>query len=91
MVHLTSAAPLWLLATVLPLGLASAAAARISEGSMIQTWCQRLFLAFLGIVGVTTFVSLSWGQGSCMLSGFTLSTMAVMATVDFGFSQRTAP
>ena len=47
-------------------------------------------LACLAIVGVTTFVSLTWGQGSCMLSGFTLSTMAVTATIDFGLARQTS-
>lgn len=72
----------WYLAVILVVGLVSAAAARISEGSCFQTWCQRLFVLCLAIVGAMTFVSLGIGRDCCLMSGATLSVMAVTAVWD---------
>jgi hypothetical protein len=66
----------WYLAVVLVVGLASAVLARVSEGSCLQTWCQRLFVGCLALVGVATFASLGLGRDCWLMSGV-LSVAAV--------------
>jgi hypothetical protein len=72
----------WYLAVVLAAGLASAVLARVSEGSCLQTWCQRLFVACLAIVGAATFASLGLGRDCCLMCGATLAVMSVAAVWD---------
>lgn len=80
----------WYLAVVLVVSQASAWAARLSEGSRLQTLAQRLFFACLALVGASTMISLWWGPGCCVLSGFSLAGMAVVATWDLGSARRAA-
>ena len=63
-----------------PLAAARAAVlARVSEGSCLQTWCQRLFVTCLAVVGVATFASLGLGRDCCLMCGATLAVMSVAA------------
>ena len=72
------------LAIIQALGLASACLARIGEGSIRQTSCQRLFLGCMALVGVSTMFSMFVGPGACVASGATLAVMVLTATWDFG-------
>lgn len=90
MIQLSAPAALCYLSLILTLGPASAWLVRLSEGSAFQTSCHRLFLASLGLVGVATLISISWGWGYCLFSGSTLSLMAVFATWDIGAARASA-
>ncbi|HUY89744.1 MAG TPA: hypothetical protein VMV10_13490 [Pirellulales bacterium] len=72
------------LAIIQGIGLASACLARIGEGSIRQTSCQRLFLGCLALVGVSTMLAMLVGPGACVASGATLAVMVLTATWDFG-------
>jgi len=74
---------LYTLAIAQVVGLASAFLTRFSEGSHCQGWCQSIFLACLGIVGLATMASLQLNVGGWYLSGTTLALMVVAATCDF--------
>jgi len=70
------------------LGLLSAAAVRWSEGSSLEAVCRRVFLACLGLVGLSPLVAAEAGGGCWIGAGATLALMAVAATCDFGRSLR---
>jgi hypothetical protein len=72
------------LAVIQVIGLASACLARMGEGSIRQTSCQRLFLGCLALVGVSTMLAMHVGPGACIVSGATLAAMVLTATWDFG-------
>ena len=72
------------LAIVQVIGLASACLARIGEGSIRQTSCQRLFFGCMALVGVATVLAMHVGPGACVFSGATLAVMVLTATWDFG-------
>jgi hypothetical protein len=76
------------LAGIQIVGLASAAVARLSEGSSRQKSGQRLFLACLGLVGAATIVSVFMGPGCWLSSGTTFSLMVLGATCDFSYSRK---
>lgn len=70
------------------LGLVSAAAARLSEGSRCQRLSQRVFLGWLGVVGGSTILSLGLWPPCWLASGATFSVMVLTVTCDFGRSCR---
>lgn len=72
------------------LGLASAALARLSEGSRYQASGQRLFFASLGLVGLTIVAALLLGPGYWLTSGATFSLMVLTATCDFSHTGRSS-
>ncbi len=84
-----STALLWILGLVPLAGLASAWLTRVSEGSERQTWCQWLFVACLGAVGLETIISLELGIDLWFLSGTVLSLMVLAATCDVSRRQET--
>lgn len=57
--------------------------ARLSEGSRNQAPCQWLFLAFLGLMGMVTMLSVALGPRYWLVSGATLSVMVLAAIWDF--------
>lgn len=71
-----------LLFSIQLLGVVSAVLARLSERSALQSWCQGLFLASLGLMGLVTAASLSLGPGMTLASGATLAVMAVAAVCE---------
>ncbi|HJS09104.1 MAG TPA: hypothetical protein VJ809_15650 [Pirellulales bacterium] len=81
--HFDSTAILWCFGAVQALGLSSAWLARVSEGSLLQPWFQRLFLLSLLASGVATIVAPGFGGVYWLISSATLGTMVVMAVCDF--------
>jgi hypothetical protein len=73
----------WLLGFIQIAGLLSAWLARLSEGSRRQAWCQRLFVACLALVGLTTMLVVALGARHWVASGATLSAMILAAIWDF--------
>ena len=78
----------WLFGVVELLGLVSAWAARLSEGSQRQTLCQHLFFACMALVGTATLVSFGLGPACWLASAVTLAVMVLTVTCDFS---RTRP
>lgn len=76
------------LTAVQVLGLASAAVARLSEGSRCQAPGQCVFLVFLALIGGITVGTLLLGSGFWLASGGTLSLMVLGAVCDFRGSLR---
>ncbi len=72
----------WLMTAVPTLGLASALLARLTERSVLQTTCQRLFYVTLCGVGAATACSLWFSTPAGLLCGATLSVMAVTAVCE---------
>ncbi len=83
MITLETPALLWLLVIVVPIGLLSAWAARLSQGARYETSCQRFFLGCLILVGVATVASLGLEPGCWIISGATLSAMVLTVVCDF--------
>ncbi len=79
----------WLLGLAQVLGLTSACAARLAGGSRREV-CQRLFLAFLLLIGVATMVAVALGPRFWLTSGVTLALMVLTATGDLGRSGQAA-
>ncbi|NUQ62551.1 MAG: hypothetical protein HUU20_08685 [Pirellulales bacterium] len=73
---------------VLLVGLSSGLAARLSEGSRLQTAFQTAFLVCLATVGGTTISLLGSAPGAWLGAGATLSVMVLTATCDFSRSRR---
>jgi hypothetical protein len=85
-VHLGEA---WVyLGAMLVAGLGAAWLARLSEGSVLQTLCHRLFLGCLATVGAATVPALWFGRGCFLMTGTTLAIMAMAATFDGGLARR---
>ncbi len=81
----------WFLAGVQVIGLLSAWLARLSEGSCNQVWCQRLFVACLAIMGMTTMAFVAVGTRQWLASGTTMSVMVLAAVWDFRSHASTTP
>ena len=81
-------AGVWLLGSIQFLGFSSAVAARLSERSRHQIFCQWLFLASLLLVGGATMITFEQGPTPFLISAATLSIMVLMAVVDFSRSRR---
>jgi hypothetical protein len=78
----------FLLGAVQVLGLMSAVAVRLGEGSAWQLATQRLFFLCLALVGIETMAALVEGQvGYWLPSAGTLSVMVIAATCDFSRTQ----
>ena len=83
MAYLEASLLAWGLGSIQIAGLFSAWLARLSEGSRRQAWCHRLFLACLGLIGLTTMASLALGPKYWLPSGMTLAVMVLGAVWDF--------
>ena len=81
--HFDSTAVLWTFGAVQALGLASAWLSRVSEGSLLQPWFQRLFLMSLLLSGAATIIAPGMGGVYWLISSATLGTMVVIAVCDF--------
>ncbi len=81
-------AALLLYFAILVSGLASALAARLSEGSRHQALCQGTFFVCLALVGVTVITSLSASPSAWLFAGATFSIMVVGVTCDFSRCRR---
>jgi hypothetical protein len=88
MMDLNSATMFWPITALQVLGMASAAMARVAEGSRRQSACQNLFFACLVLIGLATIVAIGLGLGCWLSCGVVLSVMSVAATWDFGRSER---
>jgi hypothetical protein len=75
--------PLWWLAGVQTLGLASAWFARIHQGSHRQSGSQWLFLTLLALVGATTLAAALTSPAGSVVCGTTLAVMVLTAVWDF--------
>ena len=73
----------WLLLAVQPLGLLSAFAARLSEGSPRQGISQRMFFGALFLVGMASIVALAVGPGCWLACSTSLAVMVSTAICDF--------
>jgi hypothetical protein len=74
---------LWFLVAVQFLGVISACAARLSEGSSRQTAIQNVFLGILALVGATTAAAFAIGPGCWLACCATLAVMILTVTCDF--------
>lgn len=74
----------WIVAVVQTVGIATACLTRLSEGSLGERTCQRVFLGSLSLTGLATLGSLVLGPGACVASGTTLAVMVLTATWDVG-------
>jgi hypothetical protein len=72
----------WLIGLIQIAGLTSAWLARLNEGSARQAWSHRLFVACLGLVGLSTMVFVVFGARYWLVSGATLSAMILAAVWD---------
>jgi hypothetical protein len=81
--HLDSTAIFWCFGAVQALGLASAWLSRVSEGSVLAPWFQRLFLLSLLASGIATLIAPAIGGVYWLISAATLGAMVVMAVCDF--------
>jgi hypothetical protein len=73
----------WILSAVQAVGLLSAWLARLSEGSRVQTSCQRFFIACLATVGFATAASAALSSAAWLICSTTLALMVLAATWDF--------
>lgn len=83
MAYLESSMFAWTLGILQIAGLTSAWLARLSEGSRRQAWCQGLFFAFLGLIGMATMLSVTLGPRCWITTCTTLSVMVLGAIWDF--------
>ena len=78
-----SPAALWLLIAMQFLGVLSAFAARLSEGTPRQAFSQGMFFAMLPLMGAATLVALAVGPGCWLGCSTTLAVMVLTVTCDF--------
>jgi len=88
MVSPEATAVYWLLAIVVPLGLASAWAARLSHGARCERPCQWIFLALLVVVAVSTGLSLRLEPAYWLISAGAFSAMVLTVLCDFRGASR---
>ena len=88
MAYLESSSFIWALGFVQFTGLLSAWLARLSEGSRSQAHCHWLFFTCLGLIGVATMLSISWGPRYLLFCCLTLSAMVLVAVWDFRVEAR---
>jgi hypothetical protein len=81
---------LWLLIAAQFIGVFSAWAARLSEGSPHQATGQRTFFAILPLMGVATMVAFAIGPGCWLACSATLAFMVLTVTCDFRGSREAA-
>jgi hypothetical protein len=65
------------------LGLAAAAAARLTEGTRHECGGQCLCLAALALVGMVCGVAIQFGPGAAAASATTLALMTLITVADF--------
>ena len=85
-----SAAGIWFLFAAPCFGILSAAAARLSEGSICQALSQWVFLVALALAGMSTAVALVVGPGIWIACAASLAIMVLTAICDFGTRRETA-
>lgn len=74
---------LWsILLCVQVLGLGITWLTRVTSGCEMQCFCQKLFLVCFGLVSVATMVGMMLGTVYCLMSGVSLSVMALGAVSD---------
>jgi hypothetical protein len=81
---------LWLLVAAQCFGVASAASARLSEGSPCQAVSQWVFLVALPLVGAATVVALMVGPGIWVACATSLAVMVLTATCDLRVRRQSA-
>jgi hypothetical protein len=81
---------LWLLIAAQCVGVSSAWAARLSEGSPHQAIGQCAFFAILPLMGVATMVAFAIGPGCWLACSATLAFMVLTVTCDFRGSREAA-
>jgi hypothetical protein len=86
--HLDPTAVLWTFGAIQALGLTTAWLSRVSEGSSLQTWSQRLFLLNLLACGSATVIAPGLGAGYWLVSSSTLGVMVIVAVCDFRRRER---
>jgi Flp pilus assembly protein TadB len=74
----------WVVVSIQFAGLFSAWLARQTVGGRAERPCQRLFLACLALVGVTSVVAMGISAASWLFSAATLALMVIAAVWDFG-------
>ncbi len=79
MSYLESALPLWVFGFIQFAGLLSAWTARVAEGSRGQAWSQRVFIAFLALMGLVTVLSVPCGPRYWFAACGTLGAMMLAA------------
>ena len=77
-----SSALFWTLVATQLTGIASTFVTRLSEGGRHQTICQRFFFASLSLIGFATIVALILGSKYWLITGTTVSIMAVVSTLE---------
>ena len=85
-----SPAVLWLLVAVQFLGVLSACAARLSEGSSLQATIQNAFLGILALTGLATGAAFAVGPGCWLACSTTLAIMILTVTYDFRSGRESA-
>jgi len=85
-----SPAALWLLVAIQVLGVLSACATRLSEGSRRQAISQGMFLGLLLLIGCATPVAMAMGPGCWLASSTTLAVMVLTVTCDFRSGRESA-
>jgi hypothetical protein len=86
--HMDTTALLWSFGAIQAIGLITAWLARISEGSYLQPWFQRLFLLSLLVTGAATMFAPEAGGGYWLLTAATFGLMILMAVCDFRQTDR---
>jgi hypothetical protein len=87
---LDTTASLWFFGGVQLLGMTSAWVARLSEGSVYQAFCQRLFFLSLVLMGLATMVTAAARPGLWMTSAVTLAISLLVVICDFRHASRSA-
>ena len=86
--HFDSTALVWAFALLQVLGILTAWFARVTEGSCMQAFCQRVFLLTLLVIGIATMWAWGAGGGYWLLSSATLGLMTLAAVCDFEHNNR---
>ena len=81
---------LWLFGGVQLLGMTSAWIARLSEGTVHQAFCQRLFFLSLVLMGLATMLTAAARPGLWMTSAVTLALSLLVVICDFQHASRSA-
>ncbi|HEY1603509.1 MAG TPA: hypothetical protein VGG64_28155 [Pirellulales bacterium] len=80
--------PLWWLAAIQILGLASAWLARVHQGSHRQPASQWVFLLLMALVGATTLAAALTSPSGSVVCGTTLAVMVLAAVWDFDYGRK---
>lgn len=86
---ISASAVFWIWGLVQVLGLVSALAARVSEGSSGQSASHGVFLAALALVGITTVIAVAMGPDWWLISAAILAIMVLTVTCDFSRNRQT--